>query len=174
MRKLMMAATLTLAGLPGTSVSAAAVLGPDAAVCEHQAAPAMLVRVLGLKSRTGFIRVQSYGGNPASFFDKGTYLRRVELPVPTVGPVDVCVPVAHPGTYAVSVRHDADGNRQLNRSDGGGVSGNPHVSMMDVLLHRKPDPKVVGVPVRAGVTTVPVVLNYADGFSFGPIASHGS
>jgi len=146
----------------------AAALGPHADACAD-GKPAMLVRIEGLKSRTGTLRVQSYGGDPARYFDKGAYLERVEVHVPPTGPIDVCMPVPHPGTYAISVRHDADGHGGTDvHNDGGGFSGNPNLSLFDVLFKRKPSPAQVQVRVT-GVTTVPVKLNYVHGTSVGPI-----
>lgn len=146
----------------------AAVLGPHADACTD-GKPAMLVRVEGLKSRSGVIRVQSYGGDPSRYFDKGAYLERVQVRVPPAGPVEVCMPVPKPGTYAVSVKHDANGNGSTDiGSDGGGFSGNPNLSLLDVLFKRKPSPVQVEVHV-AGVTTVPVRLNYVHGTSVGPV-----
>ncbi len=150
----------------------AAPAGPFAARCEgNPAEPAMLVHIVGFKARTGTIRVQSYGGDPERFFDKDTYLKRVDLRVPAAGPLDVCMPVPAPGTYAISVRHDIDGAGKAGRGDGGGLSGNPHMSLFDLLFKRKPDPAVVAVPVQRGVRTVPIVLNYLSGTSFRPVAS---
>jgi uncharacterized protein (DUF2141 family) len=164
-----------VAGMAGLMLAAAmpagaraAVLGPDAAACQGNG-PAMLVRIEGLKARTGKLRVQSYGGNPSHYFDKGTYLRRIELPVPSSGPVDVCVPVPGNGTYAISVRHDVDASGKIGMSDGGGMSGNPRMSLFDVMFKRKPRPGRVQVTVQ-GVTRVPVVMNYVQGGAFGPIA----
>jgi uncharacterized protein (DUF2141 family) len=129
----------------------------------------MLVRVQGLKSRSGIIRVQSYGGDPASYFEKHAYLERVEVRTPPAGPVDVCMPVPRPGVYAISVRHDANGNGSVDiGSDGGGFSGNPNISLFDAMFKRKPSPVQVQVRV-AGLTTVPVVLNYVHGTSVGPV-----
>ncbi len=146
----------------------AAVLGPHADACSG-GRPAMLVHVRGLKSHTGIVRVQSYGGDPAHYFDKGSYLERVEVRVPAAGPVDVCMPVPRSGTYAVSVRHDANGNGSTDiGSDGGGFSGNPDVSLFDAMFKRKPSPVQVEVKV-SGLTNVPVVLNYIHGTSVGPI-----
>lgn len=164
-------AGLLAAGLAGASVPAgAAVLGPDAAGCASDSAgPAMLVHVEGLKARTGNVRVQVYGGNPGRYFEKGSYLRRVDVKVPASGAVDVCVPVAAAGTYAVSVRHDVDGSGSTGRNDGGGMSGNPRMSLFDVLFKRKPDPRQVQVSVH-GVVQVPIVMNYVQGSSFGPLA----
>ncbi len=164
-----------LAGMAGLMLAAAmpvgaraAVLGPDPAACQGDG-PAMLVRIEGLKKRAGMLRVQSYGGDPRRYFDKGSYLRRIEFPVPASGPVDVCVPVPGNGTYAVSVRHDVDASGKTGMSDGGGMSGNPQMSLFDVLFKRKPEPGKVQVNVN-GVTRVPVVMNYIQGGAFGPIA----
>jgi uncharacterized protein (DUF2141 family) len=132
--------------------------------------PAMLVRVTGFKARTGIVRVQSYGGDPDNYFDKGTYLKRVEAPVPASGPLDVCMPVSAPGRYAISVRHDVNGSGKTDSSDGGGMSGNPHLSLLAIMLKHKPDPAQVSVEVGHGVKMVPVTLNYVQGGSFRPVA----
>ena len=130
----------------------------------------MLVRVIGLKTRSGIVRVQSYGGDPASYFEKGAYLERVDVQPPSNGPVDVCMLVPRPGIYAISVRHDVDGTGKASLSDGGGFSGNPNVSFLDVALKRRPSPVQVQVRVN-GVVRVPVTLNYLQGASVKPIAS---
>src|SRR3546814_3979846 len=52
--------------------------------------------------------------------------------------MQVCVPVKQPGTYVVSVRHDANGNGKSDRSDGGGMSGNPDMKVTDFIFKRKP------------------------------------
>jgi len=150
------------------AVAGAAVLGPEAAACSGQG-PAMLVHVEGFKKRSGNLRVQSYGGNPSRYFDKGAYLRRIDISVPASGSVDVCVPVPDSGTYAVSVRHDLDASGKTGMADGGGMSGNPRMSLFDVMFKRKPKPSEVQVAVQ-GVTRVSVKLNYVQGGSFGPIA----
>ena len=157
---LMAAAPLASAG--------AAMLGPHAEACVD-GKPSMLVHVEGLKARTGIVRVQTYGGDPSHYFDKGTYIERVEVRVPPVGPINVCMPVPRPGLYAVSVRHDANGNGSADfGNDGGGFSGNPNISLFDVMFKRKPSPVQVQIRV-AGPTPVPVVLNYVRGTSVGPI-----
>jgi uncharacterized protein (DUF2141 family) len=161
-----------IAGLIATAApfapAGAAVLGPHADACAA-GKPAMLVRIQGLKSRTGILRVQSYGGDPAHYFDKGSYIERVEVRTPAGGPIEVCMPVPHPGLYAISVRHDANGNGSVDiGNDGGGFSGNPSVSLFDAMFKRKPSPAQVQVRV-AGLTPVPVTLNYVHGTSVGPI-----
>jgi uncharacterized protein (DUF2141 family) len=156
--------------LAACAPAGAEILGPHAADCVRGPGKnAMLVRVEGFKTRGGTVRVQSYGGDPHHYFDKGSYLERVEASVPRAGPVEVCMPVPRAGAYAISVRHDANGNDKADRSsDGGGFSGNPNVSLLDVVFKRKPSPGQVQVRV-SGVTVVPVRLNYMQGTSVGPI-----
>jgi uncharacterized protein (DUF2141 family) len=150
--------------------AAAIVLGPHAVACEAGGRPAMLVKISGLKTRTGNIRVQSYGGDPAHYFDKGSYLERIDVPTPPSGIVEVCMTVPKSGVYAISVRHDVSGQGGTDMSDGGGMSGNPNLSLMDVVFKRRPSPSQVQVRVDGNVTPVPVVMNYVRGGSFGPIA----
>ncbi len=171
-KKCMATAALALAAASvPMSVGQAAPVGPFAGVCAA-GAPSLLVHVTGFKARTGVLRVQSYGGDPDHYFDKGTYLRRIEVRVPPAGgPLDVCVPVPAPGRYAVSVRHDLDGSGKTDRSDGGGMSGNPHLSLFDLMFKRKPSPDQVTVEVSRGVRVVPVTLNYLSGTSFGPVTA---
>lgn len=162
-------AALAFAGFAG--VGQAAVHGPHAAACTGGNGPAMLVEVKGLKSRTGTIRVQSYGGQTSSFFEKGRYLERIDVPTPRSGSVEICVPVPAGGVYAVSVRHDANGNGKSDKADGGGMSGNPSVSLLDVVFKRKPAPREVAIQVGQGVTPVPVVMNYVQGGAFKPLSA---
>lgn len=162
-------ALVAAAAMPGAAPAMPA--GPFAQSCAGGSnEPAMLVRITGFKTRTGTIRVQSYGGDPDHYFDKGSYLRRVDLRVPATGELDVCMPAPAPGAYAVSVRHDVDGTGRTGRSDGGGMSGNPQLSLWDVMLKRKPAPDKVAVDVGRGVRVVPIVLNYLEGASFRPVA----
>jgi len=163
----MLAAVLAL-----PAAGRAAPAGPFAEACAA-GQPAMLVHVIGFKARTGIVRVQSYGGDPVHYFDKGSYLKRIELRVPPAGALDVCVPVPAPGRYAVSVRHDIDGSGHAGRTDGGGLSGNPHLSLFDLLFKRKPPVEQVAVAVGHGVRVVPITLNYLSGGSFEPVSAAG-
>ena len=174
LRIAVLATALVSTGSMGTAPGMAAVLGPEAQACSAEARrPAMLVKLTGLKARTGTIRVQSYGGDPASFFDKGSYLKRIEVRPPASGTIEVCVPVAREGTYAVSVRHDLNGSGKSDMKDGGGMSGNPELSMWDVVFKRKPDPAQVSVRVTNGVAVVPITLRYLQGGSFKPVNREG-
>jgi uncharacterized protein (DUF2141 family) len=147
-----------------------AILGPHAARCAGAGGPAILVNVVGLKSRTGAIRVRTFGGAPSTWFDKKKWLGRVEVPTPASGAIRVCMPVPGPGSYAVDLRHDVTGNGDTDRSDGGGASGNPRVTLLDFVFGRKPSPKVTAVAVGRGVTEITITTMYLSGGALRPIA----
>ncbi len=146
-------------------------LGPDAAVCASGGGPAILVRVEGLKDRSGPVRVRTFGGDPSSYFDKTRALARVVIDTPPAGPVEICMPVPGPGTYAVDVRHDVNRDGKTNKADGAGASGNPNVSLFDIVFGRKPSPAKVAVQVGRGVVVVNVTMKYLQGGALKPIAS---
>ena len=159
------AAALSAALLPAAPAAAVPV-GPYASLCVA-GKPAALVRVSGFKAARGVVSVKLYASN-RTFLEKGAYIRKVEVPVTRTGPIDVCVPVPASGNYALSVRHEVTGNK--SRSDGGGFSGNPDVSTIDLILKRKPDLSKVSFRVNGSTRVVPVVLNYLQGGSFRPVS----
>lgn len=146
-----------------------AILGPDARACSAGSSePAVLVKVNGLKARTGKVRVQLYGSDPAKFLASGGRLKRIDLPVTRSGPMQVCVALPKAGNYAVAVRHDVNGNgKKGDWNDGGGFSRNPRISLLDL----KPSYNEVAVPVGNGVKSVDVTLLYRNGLSIGPARS---
>ena len=156
------AALFIAAAMPGAPAHAA--LGPDAAAC-RSGRPALLVSITGLKNRAGTLRLQLYGSNPADFLEKGKRLRRIDLPVSRAGAMDVCVAVPRPGTYAVSVHHDADGDGERGWNDGGGFTNNPPLT----LVNLRPQHSQAAVAVGRGVKRVRVVLNYRRGVTIGPV-----
>lgn len=147
----------------------AATLGPAAARCDANAT-AVLVEVAGFKARSGTLRVQIYAANPKTYLEKRQWLERVELPVSKTGTMRVCLPVNKPGSYVVSVRHDLNGNGKSDRSDGGGLSGNPDVSIADFVFKRKPALAKTSFAVGTTTRRVPVTLNYVNGLSFDPVS----
>ena len=142
---------------------AQAILGPDAAACRGSG-PAILVNVNGFKARTGNIRVNVYGSDPARFLARGQYVRRIDLRVTGGGTMPICVAVPRAGRYAVAVRHDVSGNGS-DWGDGGGFSRNPRLS----LVNLRPSYQNVAFNVGAGVQPVNVVLNYRFGLSIHPV-----
>ena len=151
----------------------APILGPDAARCLAGAGPAILVSITGLKNRLGTVRVRIVGGDTSTWFDKVKWQTKVEIPTPRTEPIRVCMPVAAPGNYAIDVRHDANANDQTDRSDGGGASGNPRVTIWDFIFGRKPSPKQTAVHVGQGVTEISVTMMYLSGTSLKPLSEIG-
>jgi uncharacterized protein (DUF2141 family) len=142
------------------------VIGPDADVCTSGTGSAILVRVDGLKDRNGPVRVRTFGGSPSTYFDKKKALKRVELAPPSAGPVEVCMAVPGPGTYAVDIRHDVNRDGKTNKADGAGASGNPDISFFDVIFGRKPSPSKVAVVVGNGIVPINIKVKYLQGGSF--------
>ncbi|WEK43674.1 MAG: DUF2141 domain-containing protein [Candidatus Sphingomonas colombiensis] len=145
------------------------ILGPDAAHCAPGGGPAILVNITGLKNHLGTVRVRTFGGDTSTWFDKVKWQTKVEIPTPRTEPIRVCMPVAAPGTYAIDVRHDANANNQTDRSDGGGASGNPRVTVWDFIFGRKPSPKQTAVKVGQGVTEISVTMMYLSGTALKPL-----
>ena len=166
---LVAALAATLIGAPATAQGDGG-LGPHAARCAAGNAPSILVNVVGLKSRTGRVRVRAFGGPSATWFTK-TAIARVQIPTPASGPIRICMPLGAPGTYAIELRHDVDGDGETERSDGGGASGDPHVTLLDFVFGRKPSPKVTAVAVGHGVREITVTAMYLRGGALRPLAS---
>jgi uncharacterized protein (DUF2141 family) len=157
---------LGMAACLSAGTAQAALLGPDAAQCAAGTGPAVLVHVVGLKNRAGTIRARSFGGNPSTWFSKKTWLKRTEFQTPATGTIDICMPVPRAGIYAVDIRHDINANSDTDMADGGGSSGNPDVSLFDVIFGRKPPAEKTSIKVGEGITAVTVIVKYKDGGSF--------
>lgn len=135
--------------------------------------PALLVRIDGLKDHQGNLKLEVYPANDKDFLqddniliNEGKVFRRVEQSVGSDNPVQLCVRIPGPGTYAVSVLHDRDGNRKFGLSvDGVGFSGNPKLGL------GKPKAAKSSVVVTGnGLSRITVVMNYRTGLmSFGPL-----
>ena len=147
------------------SAAALASYGPDPSAClAGSRRPAVLVTVSGFKQKSGNVRVQIY--NSRNFLVKGQRVTRVDARV-VAQSMAICVPLPGPGTYAVAVRHDVDGdNEKRDWSDGGGFSRNPKLS----LLHLKPSFGEVAVPIGNAPRALTVVMNYRSGLSIGPVS----
>ncbi|WP_157216839.1 DUF2141 domain-containing protein [Flavisphingomonas formosensis] len=139
---------------------------------QNEPGPALLVTAVGLKDRKGLIRAELYPPNDPDFLaddniliEHGKTFRRVEMPVPSAGPVQLCIRAPAPGVYTLSLLHDRDMNRKFGfLSDGIGFPGNPK------LGHSQPPASAARITVGAGITPISIVLNYYHGlFSFGPI-----
>jgi len=148
--------------------ASATAIGPHAARCESGEA-SVIVNVTGFRVRTGNLRVQIYAANQRTYLERRQWLTRVDLPVSRSGDMPVCMPVSASGRYLVSVRHDVNGNGDSDRSDGGGFSGNPNVSVLDMVFRRKPNLNRISFNVANEPVRVNVVLNYVNGTRFEPV-----
>ncbi|MEO5973213.1 MAG: DUF2141 domain-containing protein [Sphingomicrobium sp.] len=148
----------------GASAARPAIVGKDAAACTS-GKPAMLVRVSGFKRATGILKVGVYESD-RYLARKGT-VRKVKIPVHSTGPLDVCLALPGPGRYAVAVHHDLNANGEKDRSDGGGYSGNPRLSITNL----KPSFNRTAVSVGGSPQRVGVQLQYFKGLAIRPINS---
>ena len=148
-------------------------LGVEEGRCRAgEAGPAFLVDVAGLKDRAGRLKLEVYSSNDQDFLaddnqlvGAGKAFRRVRAAIPASGPVSLCVRLPGPGTYAVTVLHDRNGDDKFNLSgDGVGFAGNPKLGLAK--------PRAASASARVGTapTRITVVMNYRRGLaSFGPL-----
>ena len=100
--------------------------------CREGAGPAVKIDISGIKPAQGTLRVQLYPGNADDWLKSGRWLDRIEVPA-RGATATVCMPVPGPGTYAIAVRHDVNGNGKTDiRTDGGGMSNNPAISILNL------------------------------------------
>lgn len=159
-------------GAPAAAHASTPILGRYAEACQPgSTATALLVSVVGLKSRAGSIRVEVYPPTEEDWLaDKdgllaqGKPFRRAYGDIPASGPVMVCVEMPAPGRYAFIVLHDPDGRRGFNlRTDGVGFPGDPRLGAA------RPPVSVATVTLRPGINTHRVRLNYLRGLRFAPV-----
>lgn len=151
------------AGLIAIAALSAPPLAAQNGPCTVSSGPAIHVVINGLKHRKGTVRIRLFGGDPKTYFDKRYALQRVEFATPDSGSVEYCIMVPRPGTYAVDIRHDTNGNGKSDTADGAGVSGNPNVSMLDVIFKKKPPATKVQINVGNGSTSTTIVVKYFSG-----------
>ena len=137
---------------------------PDDQTCARGGSPAVLVHIVGLKNGVGTLRVQAYGPGGAGFLKKGKWAGRVDVPLGGRRNLDICLPLAGAGDYAIAVRHDANANKKSDWNDGAGFSRNPRLSLLG-----RPNFTQTAIPVQQGTTRLNVQMNYRQGMSVGPI-----
>ena len=166
MKKLNKTSWLSLVFLTAAASASAdpRIASPDDQTCAHSGSPAVLVHVVGLKNGAGTVRVQAYGPGGGAFLQKGKWASRVDVTLAGRRNLDICLPLASAGEYAIAVRHDANGNHKSDWNDGAGFSRNPRLSILG-----RPNFAQTAIPVQRGATRLSVVMNYRQGFSVGPI-----
>lgn len=173
MKPLFVLATLPLLLAAGPALKSTPDLGKAKGRCRAgESGPALLVEAVGLKDRSGTMKLEVYPANDADFLADdnvlvaaGKTFRRVEVATQQSGAVVLCVRIPGPGTYAVSLLHDRDGNRKFGwKIDGIGFSGNPKLGWS------KPKAASARMLVKSGgVSRIAVTMNYRSGLGVGPL-----
>lgn len=158
---------------PAVPLASTPELGKAEGKCRAgESGPSLMVEVVGLKDRTGRLKLEVYPDNDADFLMddnvlvyQGKTFRRVEEAVPPgTGSVNLCVRVPGPGSYSVMVLHDRDGNRKFGWwVDGIGFGSNPRLGW------HKPKAAAARITAGNGPTPIRIVLNYRNGLGVSPI-----
>jgi len=142
---------------PVTGLSAGTKVSNDMTKCRTGAGPAVLVKVTGVKTSTGKMRVQTYRGVKSEWLKRGAWLHRVETPA-RAGNMQFCLPISKAGTYAVAIRHDVNANGKTDIfGDGGGMSNNPSISIFNL---GKPSYKKTKFAVSNEVKSINIRMRY--------------
>ena len=163
--------TLAVAGL--AAPSRAEMLGD--AGCAAGEGPAVLVNVAGLKDRAGEVKVELYPATDLDFLrddrdllKEGKTFRRVRVPTPKAGPVELCIHVPHPGRYGLLFTHNRDGKNKFDyKIDGAGVVSNQRIGLSK--------PKLASSTITVGerTTTANIRVQYLGLFGFSPSGKKG-
>lgn len=168
---------LVLAVLPlliGAGVPSSPDLGKAEGHCRPgESGPALLISVVGLKDRSGNLKLEVYPSNDADFLaddnvliNAGKVFRRVEVAIPAQGTPQLCIRVPGPGPYSVALMHDRNANRKFNWTiDGIGFPGNPRLGWS------KPKAAATRIIAGPGITRGAITLNYRNGLGMGPLKS---
>ena len=133
------------------------VIANEPARCEAGDGPAVRVAVHGIRAGGGTIRVQAYHGTAADWLQKGRWLARIQMPA-RAGSMSFCVPLPAPGSFAVAVRHDLNGNGKTDlTADGGGMSNNPSINIFNL---GRPSWRSTAFPVGREVKAIAITMKY--------------
>ncbi len=160
MKHTILAAATAALALTGLGAPALAQYGQkirhDPARCSGDRA-GVWVTLAGIKQSSGTIRVQSYRGTDADWLQKGRWINRIEAPA-KAGTMRFCMPLPGPGTYAIAVRHDVNGNGDTDIfGDGGAMSNNPSINIFNL---GKPSYKKTRFDVGNGVASMTLQMRY--------------
>ena len=101
--------------------------------CEGEGSTKILVRVQELRSSDGLVTVELFNDNPEGFIKKLGRLERIRVNA-VDGEAKACFLAPGPGTYAVALYHDENGNKKFDRNligiptEGFGFSNNPGIA----------------------------------------------
>ena len=117
-------ARLALAGAALTAT------GADAEPCGPETEARLHVNVEGVRNAEGEVAITVYSDRKSEFLKSGAYLLRHRVPVQGAVTRD-CLALPAPGTYAVAIYHDEDGDHDFDRNfiglpaEGYGFSNDP-------------------------------------------------
>jgi uncharacterized protein (DUF2141 family) len=100
--------------------------------CEGEGSIRILVRVQELRSSSGLVTVELFNDNPKGFIKKLGRLERIRVNAAN-GEAKACFLAPGPGTYAIALYHDENGNKKFDRNfigiptEGFGFSNNPGI-----------------------------------------------
>ena len=167
-----LALLLALPLLVGATTGSPRELGKKEGACRPgESGPALLVKAVGLKDRTGNLKLEVYPSNDPDFLqddatlvNAGKVFRRVEVPVPAGAEPQLCIRVPSAGTYSVVLLHDRDKDHKFHwTGDGIGFASNPKLGLSQ--------PKAAAARVQAGsgLTHISITLNYLRGLRMRPL-----
>jgi uncharacterized protein (DUF2141 family) len=147
------------------AVAAAGTVGGDGA-CAAAQGPAVLANIVGLKDRTGDLKLELYPATDADFLkddhvllSEGKVFRRVSIAAPAAGAVALCIRAPRPGRYGLLFTHNRDGKNKFNIwNDGAGITSNARIG------RGKPKVEQSFIDVGNAVTTVTIHAQYLHGF----------
>ena len=172
-----MARLTLLLAVPALTVPAALDAAPPPqtevlgdAGCAGGEGPAVLANITGLKDRAGEVKLELYPADDADFLKddrdlikEGKVFRRVRVPTPKAGPVELCIRAPRPGRYGLLFTHNRDGKNKFDyKIDGAGVVSNQRIGLSK--------PKLASSVITLGErpTTTTIRVQYLGLFGFSP------
>lgn len=92
------------------------------------------LEVHNVRKKKGLITVDLHDDNPDGFLNKSGLVDRVRAPAEK-DVTRICIPIEHPGIYAIAIYHDKDANQKFNKnflgipSEPFGISNNPRIGL---------------------------------------------
>jgi uncharacterized protein (DUF2141 family) len=161
--------------LGAPTVAHADMLGSDRAACTAGGGSAIRVNVLGLKDRTGRLKLELYPATEDDFLKddrdlkkEGKFFRRIWADTPAgEGQVSMCIKAPKPGRYALLFTHDRDGKNKFNFwRDGAGFPSNHR------LGRSRPDLAEAIIEVGSDMAVTNIRVQYMRGLGgFSPLNS---
>jgi uncharacterized protein (DUF2141 family) len=159
MQRLSWSLLALLTALPAPLGPASAQQPKAAEECPRSSPVELLIHVNGVRSAAGNVTVVLYGDKPADFLASGKRLDRKRVPA-RIGTVGLCLALPRPGTYAIALYHDEDGDKRIGRN----LLGLP----TEGYGFSRDAPTALGLPAfndvafsaAAGVTTLEITMRY--------------